>query len=527
MYFLDIKLIKFLKINFYYQIHASRDGYPEKCIACKKKFKSMNNRKPKIIIKSVKEKIEKLYKINVNSQDRICINCHISLFSKKLDTDKEKEVQSTSETDSIENQVTIECSSAKQGNNFESGSKDKNILISSRGRIIKKNFDLINHFLLEKALSNETLTPTPPSPKTDTNYSPPVENQSSDSNEEIIELPFNRVRISHIKCCLCLGSQEKISVIPDEARVQVFRKYRIYIPKNNRCCQRHLIRKSLVESVIKQAEIFSNTSKLTASEVKLFLENISESSSKGIHYDVKKKWLSDEEVKVLTGYTWNILEKIEEKLPSLKNSINRDPMQAIVIFLTKLRTGSTNSLIAVMFKLKNDSLVSDICDSVVNAFESDILASDFGFKSCDRNDLISNHTTEMVKKLLDVSQELLIIVDGTYVEHEKSRNNDYQRRSYNMHKHYNLVKPFTICTSDGFVIDIPCYSGSTNDAEILRDILNNREGLLNLLREGDIIVMDRGFRDVVEYVIEKGYRPLMPALKGKRKNLPTEEANLS
>lgn len=140
-------------------------------------------------------------------------------------------------------------------------------------------------------MSNETLTPTPPSPKTDTNYSPPVENQSSDSNEEIIELPFNRVIISNIKCCLCLGSQEKISVIPDEARVQVFRKYRIYIPKNNRCCQRHLIRKSLVESVIKQAEIFSNTSKLTASEVKLFLENISESSSKGIHYDVKKKWL--------------------------------------------------------------------------------------------------------------------------------------------------------------------------------------------------------------------------------------------
>lgn len=78
MYFLDIKLIKFLKINFNYQIHASRDGYPEKCIACKKKFKSMNNRKPKIIIKSVKEKFEKLYKINVNSQDRICINCHIS-----------------------------------------------------------------------------------------------------------------------------------------------------------------------------------------------------------------------------------------------------------------------------------------------------------------------------------------------------------------------------------------------------------------------------------------------------------------
>ena len=74
----------------------------------------------------------------------------ISLFSKKLDTDKEKEIQSTSETDLTENQVTIESSSAKQGNNFESGSKDKNIFNSSKGRTIKKNFDLINHFYLKK-----------------------------------------------------------------------------------------------------------------------------------------------------------------------------------------------------------------------------------------------------------------------------------------------------------------------------------------------------------------------------------------
>ena len=54
-------------------------------------------------------------------------------------------------------------------------------------------------------MSNETLTPTPPLVKTHTNYSTPVENQSSNSKEEIIEyqssnskeeiieLPFNRV----------------------------------------------------------------------------------------------------------------------------------------------------------------------------------------------------------------------------------------------------------------------------------------------------------------------------------------------
>ena len=88
------------------------------------------------------------------------------------------------------------------------------------------------------------------------------------------------------------------------------------------------------------------------------------------------------------------------------------------------------------------------------------------------------------------------------------------------------MKPLTVyCTADGFVLDVPFFEGSKNDANILKDILDNNTDFNNLLREGDVFIMDRGFRDVVDNVKERGYKYLMPALKGKRKQLPTIEAN--
>ena len=48
-----------------------------------------------------------------------------------------------------------------------------------------------------------------------------------------------------------------------------------------------------------------------------------------------------------------------------------------------------------------------------------------------------------------------------------------------------------------------------------------------LLKPGDICIVDRGFRDVASYLEERGYRVLMPALKGKRNQLTTAESNAS
>lgn len=43
----------------------------------------------------------------------------------------------------------------------------------------------------------------------------------------------------------------------------------------------------------------------------------------------------------------------------------------------------------------------------------------------------------------------------------------------------------------------------------------------------DIFVLDRGFRDIVPYLETKGFKVLMPTLKGNRKQLTCQEANES
>ena len=71
----------------------------------------------------------------------------------------------------------------------------------------------------------------------------------ADNDEQVIELPFERVIISHQKCCLCLKLDSNMVVIPDEARIQAFKKRRVFILKNNRYCKHHITRKVLIESV--------------------------------------------------------------------------------------------------------------------------------------------------------------------------------------------------------------------------------------------------------------------------------------
>ncbi|GAB1860852.1 SWIM-type domain-containing protein [Camponotus japonicus] len=71
------------------------------------------------------------------------------------------------------------------------------------------------------------------------------------------------------------------------------------------------------------------------------------------------------------------------------------------------------------------------------------------------------------------------------------------------------------------------YPANLNDAEILRSLLQDSNALCKLLKENDIIVLDRGFRDVKDELELKKIRVLMPALKGKRKQLTTKESNES
>ena len=70
--------------------------------------------------------------------------------------------------------------------------------------------------------------------------------------------------------------------------------------------------------------------------------------------------------------------------------------------------------------------------------------------------------------------------------------------------------------------------GKNNDASIAKNIfINNEQDVLDWLRDDDIIVVDRGFRDAVNTIRRFGFNVEMPHfLKGK-KQLSCKEANHS
>lgn len=111
--------------------------------------------------------------------------------------------------------------------------------------------------------------------------------------------------------------------------------------------------------------------------------------------------------------------------------------------------------------------------------------------SCSREDLVKNQTSDTVRKLYKVNDELVLIFDRTYIYHEKSCNNGYQRKSYSVQKKAPLCKPFTICTSNVYIVEMegPFYVNQ-NDAEILKILLDKSNGLQAIMKRGDICVVD-------------------------------------
>ena len=93
------------------------------------------------------------------------------------------------------------------------------------------------------------------------------------------------------------------------------------------------------------------------------------------------------------------------------------------------------------------------------------------------------------------------LIKGTYCYIQKSFNNEFQRKSYNSQKKRHFVKPFVVCTTNGYIVDIyGLYEATLNDAAILLNILEKDLSLQTLIEKDDVFILDRGFRDAVDYL---------------------------
>ncbi|CAC5381038.1 unnamed protein product [Mytilus coruscus] len=101
-----------------------------------------------------------------------------------------------------------------------------------------------------------------------------------------------------------------------------------------------------------------------------------------------------------------------------------------------------------------------------------------------------------------------------------------------MHKNPPLVKPMIIVGSDGYILSVlgPYYANAhNNDASITKHLFKtNAEDIKQWIKDDDVLVVDRGFRDAQAFLESLNLKVEMPCfIKKGQKQHTTEEANSS
>ena len=103
--------------------------------------------------------------------------------------------------------------------------------------------------------------------------------------------------------------------------------------------------------------------------------------------------------------------------------------------------GISNKVLALVFRFDNKRSISRTIHSVREVMMSNFVQKYLGFHHISRQIVIDHHTTAIAAELfLNSSHQLAVVMDATYLYVQKSSNNEFQRRSYSLHKHRNLVK---------------------------------------------------------------------------------------
>ncbi|VDI68895.1 Hypothetical predicted protein [Mytilus galloprovincialis] len=136
-----------------------------------------------------------------------------------------------------------------------------------------------------------------------------------------------------------------------------------------------------------------------------------------------------------------------------------------------------------------------------------------GFQHISRQHIKDNYTRPLAKGLFgnEIENPVILVADGAYIYIQKSNNFKFQRRSYSLHKNRPLVKPMITVSTTRYNVSVlgPYHADYKNsDAKIIKHNFKlNMEQMTDWITEGDILTVDRGFRDAVDFLRRWGSIP--------------------
>ena len=175
-----------------------------------------------------------------------------------------------------------------------------------------------------------------------------VKSKEALSETEYFEIPIQRTVATHKYCCICF-SMKNSTVIPEDGRIQSYIKKNIFIPPGNRCCTTNILKNRIYEEYLGHLKEYSNTASLSASELSKVIEILSIKCDLTLLDKIGEFSLSEKQIKIFTGLSWENLLEIKGFMTSSRNSQSRSVIQALIVFLFKLRTENYNKLFKKLF----------------------------------------------------------------------------------------------------------------------------------------------------------------------------------
>ncbi|CAK1583783.1 unnamed protein product [Parnassius mnemosyne] len=203
---------------------------------------------------------------------------------------------------------------------------------------------------------------------------------------------------------------------------------------------------------------------------------------------------------------------------------------ALATYLIKLRTGDSNDRLSSLLKVLRRTLEKWLKE-IQHLLTEYFVPKQLSLNHINRQEIKERNLSIPNALFGDFEGENrpVVIFDGIYCYIEKISNYLYQKRTYNLHKYRNLVKPFIIACTDEYIIDVlGPYPATISYADIMRKEFSDGSPLREYFMQGDAFILDRGFRDSLPILNQCGYRIYVPAsLREGETQLSTSEAKNS
>uniref|UniRef100_A0A8D8TA77 DDE Tnp4 domain-containing protein n=1 Tax=Cacopsylla melanoneura TaxID=428564 RepID=A0A8D8TA77_9HEMI len=191
----------------------------------------------------------------------------------------------------------------------------------------------------------------------------------------------------------------------------------------------------------------------------------------------------------------------------------------LLAFLCKTRQGISDEFLKVIFKYPTRQCASNKIALVRKSLQARFVPENIGLQALTRDEYMQRHVTDFANHLLNPQPEIprvIVLNDCTYLYIEKSSCFKVLRQSYSVHKGRHLIKPSMLVAPDGYILDIqgPYFSNTANnDAQILiNEFQRDVETMRAWFHDGDIFVVDRGYRDAIPMLERLGIQSKMPEI---------------